>query len=85
MAVVPMLGGLAMALNIDAGSTYREVVAYATLHHNPFFPLVALVSAQGAPLDSDILVRLGFCLAVWIVLNAIFARVAVRSLHREVY
>ena len=88
MAVMPLLGSLAMGLNSSGGRWYQEIVGYLTLYHNPFFPLWTLVaySSSGLRLDADqMVVRIVYCLCVWLVLAAGSFALAVRGLRREVY
>jgi ABC-type transport system involved in multi-copper enzyme maturation permease subunit len=83
-AVLPMVGSLAMALNPNGGAKYMDLIAFATMYHNPFFPLTMLLSFDWS-LAGETIARLLYCLAVWCVIAVIFAVLAVRGLRREVY
>jgi len=86
MAVMPLLGALAMGLNHDAGKPYFEFIAFLTLYHNPFFPLIALAMPTDFNLTSGaVAVRLAFCFSIWLLLGLASFWLAVRGLKREVY
>jgi ABC-type transport system involved in multi-copper enzyme maturation permease subunit len=85
VGVVPLLGSLAMALNQFGDGMYRRIVAFATLYHNPFYPLIALSSVDWQVDSQNGMLQIGWALGVWLLLTAVFMMIAVRGLKREVY
>jgi ABC-type transport system involved in multi-copper enzyme maturation permease subunit len=83
-AILPMVGSLAMALNPEGGESYMDLVGFVTMYHNPFFPLIMVLSTDWFR-PGETAVRLLYCTAVWSVISIVFAALAVRGLRREVY
>ncbi|MFA7159417.1 MAG: ABC transporter permease [Kiritimatiellia bacterium] len=85
IAVLPMLGSLAMAFNHGSNKTFQELVMYLTMYHNPFFPLMALAGSFTEWDSGKFFIPLAFGIGVWVLLGAFSLLAAVRSLKREVY
>ncbi len=85
IAVLPMLGGLAAALNQDGNKTFQEGILYLTMYHNPFFPLITLSESYAAWNPSRFALPLLDAIGVWILLGGGGLLLAIRSLKREVY
>jgi ABC-type transport system involved in multi-copper enzyme maturation permease subunit len=85
IAVLPMLGSLAMAFNHDSNKAFQELVMYLTMYHNPFFPLMALAGSFTEWDAGKFFIPLAYGVGVWVLLGALSLLAAVRSLKREVY
>ncbi len=86
IAVLPMLGSLAMALNHDGSVAphYQEFVMYLTMYHNPFYPLISLTEAV-TETGGKFILPMVYGVTVWILLGWGGLMLAIRSLKREVY
>jgi len=85
LAVMPMLGMLALGLHSRGSALYQQCVAYVAWHHHPFIRLAALVDVDWALFGRTALLQLGYALGVWLALAALGLALAVHSLRREVY
>jgi ABC-type transport system involved in multi-copper enzyme maturation permease subunit len=85
IAVLPMLGGLAMSLNHDGSKTFQECVMYATMYHNPFFPLITLAQSYMELGTNRLFLPILYAVGIWILLGCGGLLLATRSLKREVY
>jgi ABC-type transport system involved in multi-copper enzyme maturation permease subunit len=85
IVVVPIAGMLGTALNPEAGRFYREVVAFLTWYHHPFFPLSTLAGTDWGMKTGETVIRLVYALAVWTILGLTHLGLAVKGLKREVY
>ena len=85
IAVLPMLGSLAMALNHDGSKTFQECVMYLTMYHNPFFPLITLTESYMETGTSRFFLPILYGVSIWILLGFGGLMLAIRSLKREVF
>lgn len=85
IAVLPMLGSLAMALNQDGHKPFQECIMYLTMYHNPFFPLITLTESYAAWSPSRFILPILYGISIWILLGFGGLILAIRSLKREVY
>ena len=85
IAVLPMLGGLAMSLNHDGNKMFQECIMYLTMYHNPFFPLITLTESYAAWNPSRFALPILYAIGIWILLGFGGLLLAIRSLKREVY
>ena len=85
IAVLPMLGSLAMALNHDSNKTFQECVMYLTMYHNPFFPLITLTQSYMEWGTNRFFLPILYGAGIWIVLGIGGLILAIRSLKKEVY
>lgn len=85
MAVVPLMGALAMSMFSHWMNTPPEWPAYLAFYHQPLFPLIALASTDWMVNGGEMAFRLVYCLLVWGILSALFIRLSVVGLKRDVY
>ena len=85
IAVAPLLGSLARVLHRSGGARFGEFIGYATLYHNPFYPLIAIAGGDWQLRAAENAAHLAYCLAVWVLVAALGAGLAARSLKREVF
>ncbi len=85
IAVLPMLGSLAMALNHDGSKVFQEFVMYLTMYHNPFFPLITMTTLFTELGSSQFFIPILYGVSIWILLGSCGLLLAIRSLKREVY
>lgn len=84
IAVLPMLGSLAMALNRDGGKAFSECIMYLTMYHNPFFPLIQLAASYQA-WEMNRFLPILYGIGIWTLLGFGGLLLAIRSLKKEVY
>ncbi len=85
IAVLPLLGSLAMAMNMHGNKTAQEAIFYLTMYHNPFFPLITLAQSYMDLGVNRFILPVLYAAGVWILLGLGGLLLAIRSLKREVY
>jgi len=85
IAILPMLGGLAMALNHDGSKSFQECVMYLTIYHNPFFALITLAESNSQWELNRMVLPILYGVGIWILLGMGGLVIAIRSLKKEVY
>ena len=85
IAVLPLLGSLAMTLPHDGSRKFEECVMYLTMYHNPFFPLITMTESYTGQAGHRFVLPMIYGVSVWIALGFGGLLLAIRSLKREVY
>ena len=85
IAVLPLLGSLAMAMNNHGDKRFYELIMYLTMYHNPFFPLITLTESYMVLGTNRFVLPVLYGVSVWILLGFGGLLLAIRSLKREVY
>ncbi len=90
MAVLPMLGGITMAIHSSLSTGYKteimeEVIAFVFFYHNPLFPIILIIGGDIDFTAAQAAGRIAYCFAVWAFLACGGILMAQSGLKKEVY